>query len=308
MRILIIGLGVQGTKRLKVAGSDVVATVDKYKSEADFKNLKEVPLDLFDSAILCTPDEPKFELIQYLLENSKHALVEKPLWVASEKLINKMEELANSNEVLLQTAYNHRFEPNILRAKTVIENGELGDIYSCSLFYGNGTAQIVRESNWRDMGLGVVKDLGSHLLDIVSFWFSASRPAKFDLRAFNFENKSPDHAIMTSLDSSMLVNLEISLCMWQNDFRCDIIGSEGSLHINGLCKWGPSRLSVRKRVRPSGIPNKRDEVQTAGDPTWRLEYQNFKQNIEKNIKTNLDVDRWILKILKDKNLDHHDFK
>jgi predicted dehydrogenase len=84
MRILIIGLGVQGTKRLKVAGSDVVATVDKYKSEADFKNLKEVPLDLFDSAILCTPDEPKFELIQYLLENSKHALVEKPLWVASE--------------------------------------------------------------------------------------------------------------------------------------------------------------------------------------------------------------------------------
>ena len=62
MKTLIIGLGVQGVKRLKVAGSDVVATVDNYKSDADFKTLEEVPIHLYDAAILCTPDEPKFDV------------------------------------------------------------------------------------------------------------------------------------------------------------------------------------------------------------------------------------------------------
>lgn len=303
MKTLIIGLGVQGAKRLKVAGSDVVASVDKYNSEADFKTLEEVPRHLYDAAILCTPDEPKFELIRYLLENKKHVLVEKPLWVDSEKRITEIEELANARKVLLQTAYNHRFEPNILRAKSIIENGEIGEVYSCRLFYGNGTAQIVRESKWRDEDPGVVKDLGSHLLDIVNFIFPKNSPKDFTVRSYNFENKASDHAFITSTNSSMLVSLEMSLCMWQNDFKCDILCSEGSLHIDGLCKWGPSTLSVRKRVRPSGIPNKYDEVVPEGDPTWRLEYQNFQHKIEEKIPTNLEVDRWILNILKSENFE-----
>ena len=298
MKTLIIGLGVQGVKRLKVAGSDVVATVDNYKSDADFKTLEEVPIHLYDAAILCTPDEPKFELIRYLLENKKHVLVEKPLWMDSEKMISEIEELAHARKVLLQTAYNHRFEPNILRAKSVLEKGEIGEVYSCRLFYGNGTAQIVRESKWRDKDLGVVKDLGSHLLDIVNFLFPKNCPNDFAIHSYNFENKASDHAFITSTNSSMLVNLEMSLCMWQNDFKCDILGSEGSLHIDGLCKWGPSTLSVRKRVRPSGRPNKHDELVPEGDPTWHLEYQNFQHKIEEKIPTNLEVDRWILKILK----------
>ena len=33
------------------------------------------------------------------------------------------------------------------------------------MFYGNGTARLVRDSAWRDQGAGVLPDLGSHLLD-----------------------------------------------------------------------------------------------------------------------------------------------
>ena len=39
------------------------------------------------------------------------------------------------------------------------------------MFYGNGTARLVRESAWRDAGAGVLPDLGSHLLDTARFWF-----------------------------------------------------------------------------------------------------------------------------------------
>ena len=51
------------------------------------------------------------------------------------------------------------------------------------MFYGNGTARLVRDSDWRDQGSGVLHDLGSHLLDTVAYWFgqpsqiSRCRPA-----------------------------------------------------------------------------------------------------------------------------------
>ena len=43
------------------------------------------------------------------------------------------------------TAYNHRFEPHFVRMRDLIASGELGAIYSCRMFYGNGTARLVRE-------------------------------------------------------------------------------------------------------------------------------------------------------------------
>ena len=46
-----------------------------------------------------------------------------------------------------------------------------GRIYRCRMFYGNGTARLVRDSAWRDQGAGVLPDLGSHLLDTARFWF-----------------------------------------------------------------------------------------------------------------------------------------
>ena len=39
------------------------------------------------------------------------------------------------------------------------------------MFYGNGTARLVRNSYWRDQGNGVLSDLGSHLVDTSKFFF-----------------------------------------------------------------------------------------------------------------------------------------
>ena len=117
------------------------------------------------------PDKPKFEILAFLMRNKKHVLVEKPLWVEEEKQILLLQKLARENSVQCYTAYNHRFEPHFQRMKEIITSEELGEIYRCRLFYGNGTARLVRESKWRDKGAGVLPDLGSHLLDTILFWF-----------------------------------------------------------------------------------------------------------------------------------------
>src|ERR1700716_991038 len=171
MRAIVVGLGVQGKKRRRFAGPDFIAAVDPFNPEADYKSLAAAPLGCCDAALCCGPDEPKFELLSYLLRNGKHVLVEKPLWVDDLRRIKELEALARSTKAICYTAYNHRFEPHFMRMRDLIASGELGRIYSCRLFYGNGTARLVRESQWRDEGAGVLPDLGSPLLDTAAFWF-----------------------------------------------------------------------------------------------------------------------------------------
>ena len=64
MRLLIVGLGVQGQKRKKLLNKKYIyATVDTKNKSADFKNIKDVPLDKYDSVFVCTPD---FEKLRFL--------------------------------------------------------------------------------------------------------------------------------------------------------------------------------------------------------------------------------------------------
>ena len=171
MRVLVAGLGVQGRKRSRVAGSDFVAAVDPINTEARYRFIEDVPLADYDAVLACIPDEPKVAMLEYLLGNSKHVLVEKPLWAADDREIERLAALARKHSVVCYTAYNHRFEPHFMRMSDVIKSGQLGEIYRCRMFYGNGTARLVRDSEWRDQGAGVLPDLGSHLLDTAKFWF-----------------------------------------------------------------------------------------------------------------------------------------
>ena len=54
MRVVVVGLGVQGKKRVAVAGPDVVATVDPAAPGADHPSVERVPLDSYDAALVCT--------------------------------------------------------------------------------------------------------------------------------------------------------------------------------------------------------------------------------------------------------------
>lgn len=293
MRVVVVGIGVQGYKRRAIAGDDVVATVDPVSEGVDYRNLKDVPLDDYDAALVCTPDDVKGSLLRHLLGNGKHVLVEKPLIAESMDALRELMDLARSRKAVCYTAYNHRFEPHFVRMKECINSGVLGRIYSCRVFYGNGTARLVRDSQWRDTGAGVLGDLGSHLLDTVNFWFG-TRPTQFEVVSSNcFENRAPDHVVLVNNDAEPRLEFEMTLLMWRNHFTCDVLGENGSAHIESLCKWGPSTFRLRTRVLPSGRPPEDVDTLEQDDPTWALEYQHFKALCANPEATSLDTDIWI---------------
>lgn len=291
MRVIVVGLGIQGKKRLSVAGADVCATVDPYSSEANYTDIEHVPLENYDAALLCIPDEPKITLIEYLLKNEKHVLVEKPLFATHPEDLERLKLLAEKKGVTCYTAYNHRFEPHFMRMKKLLDSKILGKIYGVRIFYGNGTARLVRESAWRDKGAGVLPDLGSHLLDTVNYWFGRHFKGFEIYTANRFENKSFDHITFGS-NADMLLQFELSLLSWRNHFSADIFAEKGSAHISSLCKWGPSTFVVRDRKVPSGRPDEESVIITQSDPTWSLEYEHFKNLCSSGV-SNLENDIWI---------------
>jgi len=291
MRVIIVGFGVQGQKRLASAGGDSVAVVDPIRTEAQYKRVEDVPLDSYDAALLCIPDEPKIEIITYLLQNKKHLLVEKPLFAADTTDLHKLEQLAEKSGVTCYTAYNHRFEPHFVRMKEVLDSGRLGRIYSVRMFYGNGTARLVRDSAWRDQGAGVLPDLGSHLLDTLNFWFSKQFQGFRIDSASCFENRAFDH-VSFGANVDPVIQLEVTLLSWRNHFYCDVFAENGSAHISSLCKWGPSSFTVRDRKLPSGRPDEDTVTLVQSDPTWVAEYQHFKQLCRQGA-SNIATDIWI---------------
>jgi scyllo-inositol 2-dehydrogenase (NADP+) len=298
MRVVVVGLGVQGHKRRRFAGTDFVCSVDPNNTDADHRNLSDVAPDTYDAALLCVPDAAKIDLLNHLVEHGKHALVEKPLVCEDDAVLAKLQQKAREKGVVLYTAYNHRFEPHFVRMRDLVHSGALGAIYRCRMFYGNGTARLVRNSDWRDQGAGVLDDLGSHVLDTARFWFGDIGDDFTIVSADRFENRSPDHVVFASIKSRPRLEFEMTLLSWRNHYTCDVFAENGSAHISSLCKWGPSEFTHRVRVLPSGRPPEQAVTFVQDDPTWALEYEHFKKLCAERRPIDLGNDIWLNRVLR----------
>jgi predicted dehydrogenase len=298
MRTIVVGLGVQGHKRIRFASTDFVASVDTQNPDAQYRSIDDVPLDAYDTALVCVPDNAKVEVLKFLLGHGKHVLVEKPLVDGNEAALMHLQQLARSKGAVCYVAYNHRFEPHFVRMRDLIASGALGRIYRCRMFYGNGTARLVRNSDWRDQGAGVLDDLGSHVLDTARFWFGDIGDAFELVSARCFENDAPDHVVFCAPHASPQLAFEMTLLSWRNHFTCDVFAEHGSAHIRSLCKWGPSSFTRRTRVLPSGRPPEETVTLIEDDPTWAAEYAHFKALCERREPADLSNDIWLNRVLK----------
>jgi predicted dehydrogenase len=174
--------------------------------------------------------------------------------------------------------------------KELIKSNKLGKIYKCRIFYGNGTSLLVKKSKWRDKEMGVLTDIGSHLLDICLFWFGTKIKLLKVVEINKFENKAPDQVTILLEINKIKIELEMTLCMWKNTFTCDLIASKGSAHLDSLCKWSKSTFCYRKRKFPSAKPHEKIISVKQGDPTWKREYLFFKSLIKNKTKASFKKD------------------
>ena len=282
-------MGIQGSKRLKYfSPKDNIITLDPFNKQADHNNLKKINLKNIDVAFICTPINQKEQLIKYFIDHNINIFIEKPSLVSVEKL-KEINRKINKKKLCFYTAYNHRFEPNIMQAKSELMKNKIGKIYLINGFYGNGTAMDIKNSRWKDTKKGIVYDLGSHLIDILIYLISIKNVSFHKIRSLSFENKFEDNYEIACNYKDIYINLETSYLSWKNKFILNIYGSKGSIHLSGLCKWGESSIEIHKRKFPSGKPLIKKKVYRMKDPTWKRELSYF-WNALKNKENHLERD------------------
>jgi predicted dehydrogenase len=161
--------------------------------------------DTIDLVIVNTPVETHFEYAKKVLLAGKHALVEKA-FTATVAQAQELASLAKEKGLKLCVFHNRRWNSELKTIQKIIEDNVLGDIVEAEFHFDRYTPllspKIHKET--ASLGAGILKDLGSHLIDQSLFLFGIPQSVFGDIRI------TRDHSVVDDC---------IDILLYYPDFR-----------------------------------------------------------------------------------------
>ena len=115
-----------------------------------------------DAVIIVTPPSTHYQLAKAALESGKHVLVEKPM-TTELKSAAALVKLAGKHNKILMVDHTFLYTPALKLLKTVIDSGDVGDIYAVDSVRTN-LGIVQKDSN-------VMQDLAVHDFSIMDYLF-----------------------------------------------------------------------------------------------------------------------------------------
>jgi predicted dehydrogenase len=298
IRVGIVGTGFIGPAHLEALRRNNVKVVGLAEATAELAAEKAAALGIgkayesyeamlddptIDVIHLATPNYLHYPHAKAALEAGKHVVCEKPLAMNSQEsadLVRISKEAGLVNVI----NFNIRFYPMAQQARSMVQNGEIGDIFILQGSYLQDWLLLPTDWNWRlepDLGgtLRAVGDIGSHWLDLMSFITGLKVKEVFaDFKTFHPIRKKPlkpletftgklltpedyeDKPIQTEDYASILLHYEngvrgiltvSQVCSGRkNRIFFEINGSQSSLVWNGE---RPNELWIGNRSQPNQL-------------------------------------------------------
>ena len=121
-----------------------------------------------DAVLIATPISTHHKLAAAALKARKHVFVEKPLAASTEEVLSLMELAARADRVLMP-GHTFLYSPTVIMIQSLIESGELGELYFIS------TSRVNLGLHQPDVS--VAWDLGPHDFSILRHWLKET-PAR----------------------------------------------------------------------------------------------------------------------------------
>ena len=104
--------------------------------------------DDIDAVIICTPDQLHRKMTEECLKAGKHILCEKPMALTIDDC-KAMIRAANASDKKVMVGQICRYTPGFLRAKELIDAGEIGELFFVETEYAHDYAEISGLGGWR---------------------------------------------------------------------------------------------------------------------------------------------------------------
>lgn len=254
-KIAVIGLG--GVAQLvhlpilsKIKSVDIVAVselnktrlhtvAEKFNIKEQFTNYSDMLKNVdFDAVIISTPTNTHKDIAVECLNNNKHVLIEKPIALNYQET-KDIDDAAKKNKCHAMVGMNFRFRPDTMLLKSLINSGELGEMFYIKCGWTRKQSSEQKWFNKKNLaGGGVLLDLGIVMLD-TALWL-LDYPKVKTVSAQNFSHKQQaveDSSVgFIRFNNSSILNYEVSWSFHDetDSFKLAALGTEGTGHLNPL--------------------------------------------------------------------------
>ncbi len=192
-----------------------------------------------DAVIVCTPPNTHEEMVIESTRCGKHVLCEKPFALDSSSA-RRMIHAAEKAEVRLTMASKFRYTDDVVRAKSIVTSGILGDLLAVENSF---TAPIDMAHRWNSdpsvSGGGVLIDNGTHSVDIMRYLLGPI------VEVLAVEGKRVQHLpvednayLLVRSASQTIGRIDLSWSVnKESDWYLQIFGSSGTVQVG----WRASR-------------------------------------------------------------------
>jgi predicted dehydrogenase len=212
---------------------------EKFGIDKTYKDYNDMLRDNeLDAVIIATPTNTHHKVAIDCLNKGANILIEKPIATSLEeaKDIDSTSKKANK---LAMVGMNGRFRPDAMLLKSLINSGELGEIFYVRCGWNRKQSS---DENWflkkKEAGGGVILDLGIVLLDL-GIWLLDYPPLK-SISVQNFMHQSEnveDSAVgFLRFKNDSVLNFEISWSFHseKDSLALTAFGTKGTAHLNPL--------------------------------------------------------------------------
>jgi scyllo-inositol 2-dehydrogenase (NADP+) len=204
---------------------------EKYPGVKTYRTLEELLADdAIELVIVNTPNYTHYEYAKKALSAGKHIVVEKPFTVTvkeGEELIR----LAQSKNLMISVYQNRRFDSDYRTVKKIVNEGWLGNIVEAEIHYDRYKDELSPKVHKEvpGPGVGVLYDLGSHLIDQALQLFGRPEAVFADIRIVRSLSKVADYFELLMYYPEMRVRLHSSYLVREPQPAYAIHGTRGTL-------------------------------------------------------------------------------
>jgi len=215
-----------------------------------------------DVVHLATPNILHYPHAKAALLAGKHVVCEKPLAISSQES-GELVKLAAERGRVNAVNFNIRMYPVVQHARSLVQSGELGDLFILQGGYTQDWLLFETDWNWRlEPGLGgtlrAVGDIGSHWLDLMTFVSGLRiREVFADFKTFHTTRKKPARPLETFTGKILQPSDYIDQPIATEDYATVLLhyenGAMGVMTVAQVCAGRKNRLTFEIRGSKSAV-------------------------------------------------------